>query len=199
LTFHSLEDKSRYATFLAVVLFHGVLFVVLTRWTQLHFPSAIESDSLRIQFVPSPRPSHRTVEPQTNAIAAPARSRGKTDKDIATTDDATAPLNPMPADDFIDWTREADSAIQNGFAQSETEKHYRNLSGLSPSQLEWAAKMRPAPRGRDSPFELRNDTRCSFVGFVLLCQMKVGKRKARTDLFKNMREYLDERLTDPLP
>jgi hypothetical protein len=37
------------------------------------------------------------------------------------------------------------------------------------------------------------------VGFVLLCQMKVGKRKARTDLFKNMREYLDERLTDPLP
>jgi len=34
---------------------------------------------------------------------------------------------------------------------------------------------------------------------VPYCFIKVGHQEARGDLFKNMRQYLDQRLTDPLP
>jgi hypothetical protein len=94
---------------------------------------------------------------------------------------------------------EADLAIQNGMAKAETESQYRNLSGLSPSQLAWARRMQRAPMNADSVFEVKHDSHCAFIGTVFFCEMKVGRRKVRGDLFINMREYLDERLIDPLP
>jgi hypothetical protein len=94
---------------------------------------------------------------------------------------------------------EADLAIQNGMAKAETETKYRNLSGLSPLQSAWARRMHPAPMNADSVFEVKHDSHCAFIGTVFFCEMKIGRRKVRGDLFRNMREFLDERLIDSLP
>jgi hypothetical protein len=40
---------------------------------------------------------------------------------------------------------------------------------------------------------------CALVNLVPYCFIKFGHKEERGDLFKNMRQYLDQRLTDPLP
>jgi hypothetical protein len=39
----------------------------------------------------------------------------------------------------------------------------------------------------------------SLVNPLPFCRIRLGRKPARGDLFKNMRQYLDERETDPLP
>jgi len=40
---------------------------------------------------------------------------------------------------------------------------------------------------------------CALVNGLPFCRIRLGRKPPRGDLFKNMRRYLDERETDPLP
>jgi hypothetical protein len=195
------EDKSRPVVLLAVLLLHGAIVIVLTREAQRNFASIADTAPLIIHFLSRTAPRHDTVAAPVRRVGvaakAPPASPIAADNDDAlagTTPSVTTPTVPL-----VDWATEADIATQNSLAKAETEKHYRNLAGLSATQLEWAKKMHLIPMNRESAFEAKHDTRCVFIGPVFFCDMKIGKRKARADLFKDMREYLDERLTDPLP
>jgi hypothetical protein len=186
---------------LAVLLLHGAIVIVLTRQAQRNFGSIADTAPLIIRFLSRTAPRHDTVaSPVRRVEAGPVAAKAPPASAIAGSNDhedalaVTSPTVPL-----IDWATEAQIAAQNSLAKAETEKHYRNLAGLSATQLEWAKKMHLIPMNRESPFEAKHDTRCVFIGPVFFCDMKIGKRKARADLFKDMREYLDERLTDPLP
>jgi hypothetical protein len=200
------EDKSRPVVLLAVLLLHGAIVIVLTREAQQNFGSIVDTAPLIIHFLSRTAPRHdtvaspvRRVEARLAAKAQPASpTAGANDHDEAlsvTTPSVTTPTAPL----IVDWATEAEIATRNSLAKAETERHYRNLAGLSAIQLEWTKKMHLIPMNRESPFEAKHDTRCVFIGPVFFCDMRIGKRKSRADLFKDMREYLDERLTDPLP
>lgn len=109
----------------------------------------------------------------------------------------------------VDWDHEVAIAAQNSVNASESEKLYRNLAGFSAAQLAWMKRnrMEPVPynpfwgdgRHEDSPGVLWINDDCAIVSLLPVCRIKLGRRKARGDLFKDMRKYLDERVTDPLP
>jgi hypothetical protein len=195
------EDKLRPTVLLAVVLFHCLLAILLTRVNWLRLQPPVESEPFNVIFLPHTISSHANASSRTNAITAPAATEApqKTAKNAAATDDAISTPSQAPPPPPIEWMHEAELAIQNGMAKAETERQYRNLSRLSPSQLAWARRMHPALMNADSVFEVKHDSHCAFIGTVFFCEMKIGRRKVRWDLFKNMREFLDERLIDPLP
>jgi hypothetical protein len=105
----------------------------------------------------------------------------------------------------IDWELEAQTVARN----TANAKLYRDLAGFTPEQLEWMKKnkMQPAPynpfwddgRHVDEPGVLWISDDCAIVNLLPVCRIKLGKRKVRGDLFKDMRKYLEERETDPLP
>jgi hypothetical protein len=103
----------------------------------------------------------------------------------------------------IDWEREAELAAQNGVANAERQKDYRDLSALSPAQLSWIKRnhMEPMPPGiqwhhprfefdRNSalPVLWIND-HCVLVTLMVFCG--VGKIEANGDLFKHLRDPHD--------
>lgn len=195
------EDKSRPAVLLAVFLFHCAIVIVLTREAERHFRSMGDTEPLIIQFLSRTVPRH-VAPPVRRVEAGQVAVKAKPVSPIAgagANDDAMSTTPPTPSVPLIDWATEAEIATRNSLAKAETEKHYRNLAGLSTAQLEWAKKMHLTPMKTDSPFEAKHDVHCVFIGPVFFCNMKVGIRKPRGDLFKDMREHLDERLTDPLP
>jgi hypothetical protein len=120
---------------------------------------------------------------------------------------AHSPTTLLPQ---IDWTRQAELAVRSSMDTVAREKLYRNLAGLSAAQLDWIQKnhMEPvdtnppwaetAPRNNANGVVWINDY-CALVNLLPVCRIKVGHKEARGDLFKNMRQYLDQRETDPLP
>ncbi|HEY2780689.1 MAG TPA: hypothetical protein VGI90_07935 [Steroidobacteraceae bacterium] len=114
----------------------------------------------------------------------------------------------MPAP--IDWTQEAEWAVQNQMRSAEREKLYRNLSGLSAAQLDWIRKNHMEPVDNNPPWaenRPRNNAdgvlwlseNCALVNLLPYCRIKLGHTPARGDLFKNMHKYLEDRELDPLP
>ena len=196
------DDKSRPVVLLAVLLLHGALVIVLTRQAERRFGTMVDTEPLIIQFLSRRIPRHENVASLgrgVDAVAVKAKAApplaGANDSGVAMQSTAVPTASVPP----IDWATEAQIATQDSLAKAETEKSYRNLAGPSAAQMEWSKKMHLNPMNTDSPFEARHDAHCFFIGPVFFCQMKVGIRKPRGDLFKNMREHLDERLTDPLP
>ena len=205
------HDDSRPITFMVVVLFHGVIGILLTREPRLTLPLRIVSEPLILTFFRE-RPPHHV-----NA-AVPSRSAaksGKADKRESVSDDAipnpneTSPSAPQPPP--IDWGHEADLAVENSLANAEREKHYRDLAGLSPTQLDWVRRNHMEPttshiqwnhpryefdQSTGLPILWIND-HCVMVTVMVFCT--IGHIEANGEMFKHMREYLDERLTDPLP
>jgi hypothetical protein len=197
------EDKSRPAVLLAVLMFHCAIIIVLTREAVRHFGSIVDTEPLIIHFLSRTVRRHDTVASPIRRVEAgqiaaktqPVPSIAGSDQN----DDAMSTTAPTASVPLIDWATEAEIASRNSLANAETEKHYRNLAGLSAAQLEWAKKMHLAPMNTDSPFGTKHDAHCVFIGPVFFCEMKIGMRRPSGKLFNNMREYLDERLTDPLP
>jgi hypothetical protein len=162
----------------------------------------VKTEPLIIQFLSRTVPRHETAPPVRRVEAGQVAAKAKPVSPIASadhSDDAMSTTTPTPSVPPIDWTTEAEIASRNSLEKAETEKHYRNLAGLSAAQVEWAKKMHLIPMNTESPFAAKHEAHCVFIGPVFFCEMKIGIRKPRGDLFKNMREHLDERLTDPLP
>jgi hypothetical protein len=203
------KDK-RAAVFLCVLLIHGILGALLIRTSPSHLPAGQVTQSFTIELLPEPsrvqaktnRPETVVSKPASNPdikprSTAPAESAGGIDKERPPNNAITQPP--------IDWGLEAESVARN----SGGKRSYRDLAGFTPEQLEWMKRnqMVPAPynpfwddgRRVDEPGVLWINHDCAIVNLLPVCTFKLGKRKVRGDLFKNMRKYLDERETDPLP
>jgi hypothetical protein len=202
--------NKRAAVFLCVVLTHGILGALLIRTSPLHLPAGQVTQSFTIELLPElsrvpatrSRPETVVSKPRTNSdlkrrSTEPAESTGAVSNEHL----SDSAIRQPP----IDWDLEAESVARN----SAGKRSYRDLAGFTPEQLEWMKrnKMARAPynpfwddgRRVNEPGVLWINHDCAIVNLLPMCTFKLGKRKVRGDLFKDMRKYLDERETDPLP
>jgi hypothetical protein len=63
-----------------------------------------------------------------------------------------------------------------------------------PPNAFWQDRSRPESPG---VFWITDD--CAIVNLLPVCTFKLGKRKMRGDLFRDMKKYLDEIDSNPLP
>jgi len=218
------SENWRAGVFVLVVLFHAILAIVLLRASRLLDLRQGDEQALEITFIREPR---QNPPDAANAPVATPRSATEANKATVrkTPQDPDQQSRSVIAGDTqatavppIDWESAAQAAADAGIANAEQDKLHRNLSGPSPAQLEWIRKNAPS---RDSQHHA-GDTdyfdggeiitwvsdRCYYstagkavygpgLQTVRICK-KPG-RAARGDLLNNMQQYLDERLTAPLP
>jgi hypothetical protein len=198
----SLRDEApkRYLVWLVVVLAHaGLITAMMLSRPRLSRERSNPTHSLSLLQLPNlsatnDRPKI-TVQPDTGAPRL--------------TINADLPLPPMinnnaitlsPAEQqeqqHIDWDREL--AVQSSIAQARKEKNYRDLSSLTPEQLDWVKKNHMEPvtgfqwdrnsRGqmlRHGIIKL-NDY-CVLIVVIPFCQFG-GKIQYNGDLFKDMHD-----------
>ncbi|HEY6621218.1 MAG TPA: hypothetical protein VIY68_16850 [Steroidobacteraceae bacterium] len=96
----------------------------------------------------------------------------------------------------IDWNREAELAVQSSIAQAGKEKNYRDLSRLTPEQLDWVKKNHMEPMvgfqwDRNSRGEMlrhgiiKLNDYCVLIVVIPFCRFG-GKIQYNGDLFKDM-------------
>ena len=98
----------------------------------------------------------------------------------------------------IDWDRESELAVQSSIAQVGKEKNYRDLSSLTPEQLDWVKKnhMEPMPAfqwDQNSRGEMlrhgiiKLNDYCVLIVVIPFCRFG-GKIQYNGDLFKDMHD-----------
>ena len=111
----------------------------------------------------------------------------------------TVPPEPPPQP-TIDWQHEAELATRNFLANAENERNYRDLSRLSPAQLNWIKQnhLKPAPPGvawQHPRWEFDRQTgipvfwindRCVWVMLMIFCG--IGNPKADGGIFNHLRD-----------
>ena len=213
--------ERRTAIFAGVLLLHAMIGILLMRTSSLltvrinpqELLLSIFGNSLsRKPAEANPAPVKPGLNENSRAKRANARREAPASALRPPVSDALASITP---NDFtllppIDWEHEAEAAVQSRMAATEREKRYRNLAGLSAAQLEWIRKNHMEPVDSNPPWSEthpRNNAdgvfwindNCAIVDFMPVCRIKLGSKKPRGDLFRDMRKYLDERETDPLP
>jgi hypothetical protein len=108
--------EARPLVFLAVLMLHAVIVLLLIRPARLLTNSRTSDEPLILMLL-------RSGPPPAAVVAAPRPS--------------------------VDWQHEAELAAQNAVAGAEREGNFRNLSSLTPLQLDWIKRnhMEPAPPG----------------------------------------------------
>ncbi len=199
-------------TLLAVLLLHAlIVFVALRAGRQLP-PSVIRPfNSLILLLLPREKPATDDASPSPAAAARantkPLSSRrgARVVEREPAQDNAITPPTDSRAPSNIDWEHEAELVAQNGIASADKEKNYRNLAGLSESQLHWMREnhMEPAPPG--IPWTYRRveiaeggfpiihiNDHCVAVPFLMMMVFcKIGHIEPNGDLFKHMRDPHD--------
>lgn len=212
------RENRRVMAFFAVLMLHATIGTILLKSSATLLSAArMAPEEFLIAFL-------RPAEPRATAKPAPAvkpiadetaavkplgipREAPKAEAAPQRVPDAQSEITLLPP---IDWTHEAELAVRGSMDAAEREKRYRNLAGLSAAQLDWIQKNHMEPVDTNPPWAEtfpRNNAdgvvwisdNCALVNLLPVCRVKIGHRKPRGDLFKNMREYLDKRETDPLP
>lgn len=150
--------------------------------------------------------------PNRSARNSAARFFVQIDSDISRPRTLAPPtLPPIPIDNnaitlspseqqqqLIDWDRESALAVQSSIASAAKEKNYRDLSGLTPEQLDWVTKnrMEPMPGFQWDHNSRREMLRHGIVKLNDYCVLIVvlpfcrfgAKIQYNGDLFKHMRD-----------
>lgn len=211
------HENRRLRVFFVVLLLHVSAGVMLTRSSRLLIAARLAPEPLFINFLrrsEQPRPAAAASAPtKRNADQIPREKRAAVQSESS----KSAPQSAASLDTQhailaapIDWTQEAQWAVRSQMQAAEREKLFRNLSGMSAAQLEWIRKNHMEPADTNPPWaenRPRNNAdgvlwlseNCALVNGLPFCRIRLGRKPPRGDLFKNMRQYLDERETDPLP
>ncbi len=200
----SLRDNAprRYLIWLVVVLAHaGLIAAVLLSRPRLS--REMRNPSYSLSLLPLPHDSAR-VDAAKITIPLDARaSHPSTNVDL--------PLPPIPIDNNaitlssieqqqqrIDWDRESALAVEASIAHMTKERNYRDLSSLTPAQLDWVKKnhMEPMPGfqwDRYSRGEMlrhgivKLNDYCVLIVVIPFCRFG-GKIQYSGDLFKDMHD-----------
>ena len=134
------KRNSRRLIFLAVVVLHGALVLLLLRAThQFQTPTHAAVEPLVFLSL------HSREQPQVSKAATekPLNSKAherKPPQPPAVSLEATTPQNMPPPNEAardVDWQREIELAAQNSIVNAQHAGDYRNLGGLSDAQLKW--------------------------------------------------------------
>jgi hypothetical protein len=181
---------------LAVLMLHAAIVLLLLRPARLLTNSGTSDEPLILMLLhPRPPPTTEVATPR----PAPASKIRSAKHELAP---APAPDNAITAPEVpprpsIDWQQEAELAAQNAVADAEREGKFRDLSSLTPLQLEWIKQnhMEPAPPGihwkrprvevtpGGLPVIWINE-RCVLVIVMVFCG--IGHIEADGGLFKHM-------------
>jgi hypothetical protein len=210
------RENWRATVFFAVLMLHAVIGTILLRWSStLLSATRITPEQFLIRFLGPAEPREAAESnPERRAPGAVAAKRAYITH-AAPMSEAAPDKQPGAPGEItllapIDWTREAELAARSSLDAAEREKRYRNLAGLSAAQLKWIEKNHMEPVDTNPPWAEtapRNNSdgvvwisnSCALVNLLPVCRIQIGRKAPRGDLFKNMRQYLEERVTDPLP
>lgn len=145
------------------------------------------TDTTAVAVTSAHRPSRTKSPTPSAATPAPAGSRESPDAS------ASAP---------IDWEEEARLAARNTIADADKERAYRDLSSLSPEQLDWMRKNHLEPAAPGIPWKYRRvevgaggwpiihiNDHCVVVPFLMMMVFcSIGHIEPRGDLFDHMRD-----------
>jgi hypothetical protein len=133
------KQNSKQLIFLAVVVLHGAVVLLLLRATQqLQTPVRADVEPLVFLLLRSREPPPVTTaaaETPSNSKAAKRRPPQLPAAPLQAAPQIVPP--PSEAAPSIDWQREIELAAQSGVAIADKERNYRNLAGISEAQLKW--------------------------------------------------------------
>jgi hypothetical protein len=189
--------------FLAVLMLHAAIVLLLIRPARLSTNSGTSDEPLMLMLLHSPPPPPAgvaTPRPAQTSKSRPARRESEPAPAIAPDNAITLPPAAQPPS-AVDWQHEAELAAQDAVADAEREGNLRDLSSLTPRQLDWIKRnhMEPAPPGilwqhprvefidRGVPIPvIRINDRCVLIIPLVFCG--IGHIEASGDLFNHMRD-----------
>jgi hypothetical protein len=188
----------RAAVFLAVVIAHAVLLLLVIRAARLITSPKRFYEPLVVMVLPNNASETQHAPTPPAQVFRPRPSKQEHPPDNAITIPPENPAQPQ-----IDWEHETELAAENRIAQAEKEKNYRNLAGLSAEQLSWVRQnhMVPAPPGIEwthPRFEFDRNTglpmfwvndHCVLITVLIFCG--IGHIEPNGQLFKHMRDPHD--------
>jgi hypothetical protein len=195
------EDSldARPLIFLAVLMLHAAIVLLLIRPARLLTNSGPRDPPLFLMLLHS-------IPPPTTGVATPrpapaSKPRSAKREPEPAPDNAITPPPEAPPRPPVDWQREAEMAAQAAVADAERAGNLRDLSSLTPLQLDWIKRnhMEAAPpgihwkhprvefidRGVPIPVIWIND-RCVLIIPMVFCG--IGHVEASGDLFNHMRD-----------
>jgi len=197
------ERVSRPLIFLAVLLLHVMVVVVLIRSAARPISSSAKADEFLVLLVLPRKPvappdavaPPQQVAPRPSPASKPAAAR----RNPPVPEPKTSVVPEQPASPAPDWLHEAELAARNSVAGAEKDKDYRDLSGMTPERLAWLKQnqMEPArpgipwnhPRVEISggiPIIWINDHCISVPAMLFMVFCKIGHIEPDGDLFKHM-------------
>jgi hypothetical protein len=186
------KERSRAAIFLAVLLTHVGLTFMLIRSSHLRAVRDITPAPLFVYFLSKVEQSGDIItsgadRQRDHSRILPPKYQVRKAPEFSPPPDLPTGESNAPSLPSIDWGVEAELVAPGIINESEAEgRRHRNLSGPSPAQLERSLRPIDTRSACHPPWKIPNG-------------LSVGRRQPRNDLFKDMRDCLDERLLDPLP
>jgi hypothetical protein len=131
----------------AVLMLHAAIVLLLIRPGRLSTSSGTSDEPIILMLLHSIPPPATAIATPRPAPASKARS-AKRGPAPAPDNAITLPPAPPPQPS-VDWQHEAELAAQSAVADAEREGKFRDLSSLTPLQLDWIKRnhMEPAPPG----------------------------------------------------
>ena len=201
----SLRDKApkRYLVLLVVVLAHaGLIAAMLLSRPRLSREMRSPFYSLSLLRLPNQSATidAEKITVQMDAAASHPSINADLPRPPIVINDNAITLSPPEQKQHqgIDWDRESELAVQSSIAQAGKEKSYRDLSSLTPEQLDWVKKnhMEPMPAfpwDRNSRGEMlrhgiiKLNDYCVLIVVMPFCRFG-GKIQYNGDLFKDMHD-----------
>jgi hypothetical protein len=191
---------SRYCIWLVVVLAHASLIAAILL-SHPRFFRELRTPTYSLSLLQLPNDSARNVPEKINVRLDAAAPHFYIDRDlppppIPINNNAIALAPSEQLRQHIDWDRESALAVQSSIVKGAKDRSYRDLSSLTPEQLDWVKKnhLEPMPSfqwDRSSRGELlrhgivKLNDYCVLVVVIPFCRFG-GKIQYNGDLFKDM-------------
>jgi hypothetical protein len=185
--------------FLAVLMLHAAIVFLLLRPGRLLTNSGTRDLPLFLMLLHSIPPPATGIATPRPAPASKTRFAKREPAPAPAPDNAITPPPEVPPRPSVDWQREAELAAQNAVADAERQGNFRDLSALTPQQLDWIKRnhMEPAPPGihwKRPRVEITPgglpviwiNERCVLVVVMVFCG--IGHIEADGGLFNHMRD-----------
>ena len=194
---------SRYFIWLVVVLAHASLIAAILLSHTPRLFRELKSPSYSLSLLRLPNDSAKNVPMKIivrlDAAAVHFNIDGDLPRPSITTNNNAITLAPSEQQrQHIDWDRESALAVESNIAKAAKDRSYRDLSSLTPEQLDWVKKnhMEPMPSfqwDRSSRGQMlrhgiiKLNDYCVLVVVVPFCRFG-GKIQYNGDLFKDMHD-----------